>query len=129
MEYVLVLMAVALALKKNKTTYVSLKEIRKESEAIEKTHAMKLVDSLEDYLQELSDRRIVDIRSLNEIGINGVSSEGLESFLDALFERLRNSAGRNTKRTEVERLDDQLKRKFDFSHDPPPFSPLSIPWL
>ena len=70
-EYLLVLMAVVLTLRSKKKTYGSLKEVREQAETLEKTRGVKLVENLEDYAQYLSDRDILDIRSLNEIGING----------------------------------------------------------
>lgn len=103
-EHILTLSALVLALKRKKKAYVPLKDIREETENIEKNHDVKLTENLEDYLQELSDRRIVDIRSLNEIGINGVPAEKLEPFLDSLLERLRKSLGNRT--NEIQTISD-----------------------
>jgi hypothetical protein len=88
-EYLLVLVAVVLTLRGKKKAYSSLKEVREQAEILEKTRGANLVENLEDYVQNLSDRGILEIRSLNEIGINGVPAENLESFLESLFDRLR----------------------------------------
>jgi hypothetical protein len=87
-EQLLVLIAVVLCLKGKKKVYISLKEIREQCAIIEKARGLELVENLEDYVQDLSDRGILDIHSLKEIGINGVPAEKLESFLDGLFQRL-----------------------------------------
>ncbi len=88
-EHVLVLLAVVLSLRGRKKSYSSLKEIREEAEVLEKLHKSEtLVENLEELLQDLSDRGIVEIRSLTEIGINGVPVDKLQAFLDSLFERL-----------------------------------------
>ena len=95
LEHVLVLLSVVLALrgKKNKA-YCTLKEIREEVENVEKKHNKEgLADQLEELLQDLSDRGILEIRSLMEIGINGVPLDKLHLFLDALFKRLESSLG------------------------------------
>jgi hypothetical protein len=94
-EYLLALMAVVLALRDKKKAYCSLKEIREQAAILEKTRGVKLVENLEDYLQYLSDRGILDIRSLNEIGINGVPAEDLESFLESLLDSLRRRSGKD----------------------------------
>jgi archaeal cell division control protein 6 len=86
--HALALMAVAIALRSNRKTYATLKEIRQEASLLEKNRgATGLVEDLEDYLKELAEKRMVEISSL-EIGINGVSTERLTSFLDMLFLRL-----------------------------------------
>ena len=92
-EYVLVLIAVVLVLKSKKKPYCSLKEIREQALILEKSRGTKLVEKLEDYTQDLADRGILDIRSLNEISINGVPPEKLEAFLETLFGKLRQMEG------------------------------------
>ena len=39
----------------------------------------------------------MNIRSLSEIGINGVPIEKLESFLESLFDKLRSGLGKEDK--------------------------------
>ncbi len=50
---------------------------------------LKAIDEIEEYVQDLADRDIVDIKSLMSIGISKVSTEDLERFLEGLIERIR----------------------------------------
>jgi archaeal cell division control protein 6 len=88
-DHLLVLMGVVMALRGAKKAYCTLKEIREEVEILERTkNKPGLTNEIEDILQDLSDRGILEIRSLREVGINGVPLEKLNVFLNVLFRRL-----------------------------------------
>jgi cell division control protein 6 len=74
------LIAVVRAIRAKKRQYVELKDVR--------LHASELVDQLrekkidvEDYLDDLKARKLIDIRSLKEIGLHGASLAELEPIL------------------------------------------------
>jgi cell division control protein 6 len=74
------LIALVRALRAKKKQYVELKEIRSyASELIEEFKLKKL--DIEDYLHDLQVRKIIEIRSLKEIGIQGASLQELEPIL------------------------------------------------
>ncbi len=74
------LIALVRALRAKKKQYVELKEIRSyASELIEEFKLKKL--DIEDYLHDLHVRKIIEIRSLKEIGIQGASLQELEPIL------------------------------------------------
>jgi len=67
-------------LRGKKKQYVELKEIR--LRAIELTEEFKLKKfDIEDSLHELQVRKLIEIRSLKEIGIHGASLQELEPIL------------------------------------------------
>jgi cell division control protein 6 len=93
--HVLVLLAVVLSLRGRKKPYSTLKEIREEAETLERSRGGEgIAEDLEELLQDLCDRGIVEIRSLTEIGISGVPVDKLQAFLDSLFSRLASDLGR-----------------------------------
>jgi hypothetical protein len=47
------------------------------------------VDEIEECVEDLHDRGIVEIKSLTSIGISGVPTEALDRFLDTLIERIK----------------------------------------
>jgi cell division control protein 6 len=74
------LIALVRALRAKKKQYVELKEIRSyASELIEEFKLKKL--DIEDHLHDLQVRKIIEIRSLKEIGIQGASLQELEPIL------------------------------------------------
>jgi cell division control protein 6 len=87
--HLLALLAVVITLQGRARAYSSLMDIRAEAEVLEISKRKKgLASKIEDLVQDLADRGILEVRSLREIGINGVPLEKLESFLDTLFDRL-----------------------------------------
>ncbi|NWG09979.1 MAG: AAA family ATPase [Nitrososphaerales archaeon] len=84
-----VLLAIARALKRAKSSYVSLREIRSTCGIVCEEYRLKKIDEIEEQVQDLADRDIIDIKSLTSIGISGVSTEALERFLDKLVDRIR----------------------------------------
>jgi cell division control protein 6 len=74
------LMAVIRTIRARRKPYVELKEIRSSASDIAEEFKLKKLD-IEDHLQELSSKRIIDIRSLKEIGIMGTSFKDLEPLI------------------------------------------------
>lgn len=74
------LMALVRALKGKKKPYVELKDVRLYATELAEQLAMKKID-VEDYLDDLKARKLVDIKSLKEIGLHGASLAELEPVL------------------------------------------------
>jgi cell division control protein 6 len=75
-----VLLAVIHALRAKKRQYVDLKEIRLQGAGLAEQFKIKKLE-VEDYLDDLYSRKIVEIKSLKEIGINWASLHDLENLL------------------------------------------------
>lgn len=86
-EEKIVLLALVRSLNKEQP-YASLKEIRENIYLICEEFGIRPIKNVEENLQDLWDRRIIDFRSLLEIGISGAPVEALDNFLDGLIERL-----------------------------------------
>ncbi len=86
-----VLLGVVRALKGSRNPYVSLKEIRISTNMVCEENNLKPigVDEVEEYIEDLYDRGIVEIRSLSSIGISGAPTEALDTFIEGLIQRLR----------------------------------------
>ncbi|MFL6490654.1 MAG: Cdc6/Cdc18 family protein, partial [Nitrososphaera sp.] len=74
------LMALVRALKSKKKAYVALKDVRLYASEIADQLGMRRID-IEDYLEDLKARKLVEIRSLKEIGLHGASLAELEPVL------------------------------------------------
>lgn len=74
------LMAVIRTIRAKRKPYVELKEIRSSASDIAEEFKLKKLE-IEDHLDELSSKRIIDIRSLKEIGIMGASFKDLEPLV------------------------------------------------
>jgi cell division control protein 6 len=74
------LMALVRALKGKRKPYVELKDVRLYATELADQLGMKKID-VEDYLDDLKARRLVDIKSLKEIGLHGASLAELEPVL------------------------------------------------
>ncbi|MCJ7634917.1 AAA family ATPase [Candidatus Bathyarchaeota archaeon] len=83
----LVLLGLARALRNRKTPYVAYKEVQECSDLVAEEHGTRIrgVDHL---LQDLGDRGIVQIKSLTQIGIADIPTEGLIEYLNSLLERV-----------------------------------------
>lgn len=79
------LISLVRALKAKKKSYVELKDVRLYASELAEQLGMKKMD-VEDYLDDLKVRRLVDIKSLKEIGLHGASLAELEP---ALMSRIR----------------------------------------
>jgi cell division control protein 6 len=82
------LLAVARALKFRRSSYVSMRDIRSTAEVVCEELGLRPSGDLEDLLQDLYDRRIIDVRGPSKIGISGVALENLDRFLKSIMERL-----------------------------------------
>ena len=83
---ILTLMALVRALRIKKKQYVELKEIRLRMSELSEEFKLKKLD-IEDSLHDLQLRKIVEIRSLKEIGIHGASLQELEPILQKQIRR------------------------------------------
>jgi cell division control protein 6 len=79
-NHLLSLVALVRALKSKKKPYVELKEVRIYASELSEQLGMKKID-VEDYLDDLRVRKVVDIKSLKEIGLHGASLAELEPVL------------------------------------------------
>ena len=73
-------MALVRALKSSKKPYVELKDVRLYASEIAERLGMKKID-VEDYLDDLKTRRLVDIKSFKEIGLHGAALSEIEPVL------------------------------------------------
>jgi len=85
----LVLLGLVRSLQSQKAPYVSLNDIREGYQVVCEEYELKPTKEIEDSVQDLWDRGIVDMKSLTEFGISGVSTKDLENFLNGITERLR----------------------------------------
>lgn len=79
-NHVISLIAVVRALKSKKKQYVELREIRLHAAELAEQLGIKKME-VEDYLDDLKVRRLVEMRSLKEIGLHGASLAELEPVL------------------------------------------------
>ncbi len=91
----LILVGVARALKSRRASYVSLGEVRRMVEGVCEEYRSKpfTSDFLEDCIQDLADRGIIDAKGINHIGISGVSLEDMGRFLNNIMERMSDRLG------------------------------------
>ncbi|RJS74276.1 hypothetical protein CW710_01885 [Candidatus Bathyarchaeota archaeon] len=88
-EEKLVLLALARALSLRKTPYVPLREIREMTRIVCEEYGREPIEEVDEYVQDLADRRIVDVRSLTRIGISNAPAEDLDRFLVNIIQRLK----------------------------------------
>ncbi|UCH37094.1 MAG: AAA family ATPase [Candidatus Bathyarchaeota archaeon] len=69
--------------------YASLIEIRENVDVLCENYSLRPIKHVEEFLQDLWDRQIIDLKSLMEIGISGAPVADLDTFLDNIIERLR----------------------------------------
>jgi len=79
-NHLISLMALVRALKSSKKPYVELKDVRLYASEIAERLGMKKID-VEDYLDDLKTRRLVDIKSFKEIGLHGAALLEIEPVL------------------------------------------------
>jgi archaeal cell division control protein 6 len=82
----LALMAVVKTLQVRRKQYVELKEIRLHALELADEHKIRKFD-VEDYLDDLLDRKIIEMKSLKEIGINGTALSELEPILQSQLKK------------------------------------------
>jgi DNA-binding transcriptional regulator LsrR (DeoR family) len=81
-NHIVSLVAVVRALKSKKKQYVELKDVRLHAAELAEQLGIKKME-VEDYLDDLKARRLVEMRSLKEIGLHGASLAELEPVLMA----------------------------------------------
>ncbi|MEM2922494.1 MAG: AAA family ATPase [Candidatus Bathyarchaeia archaeon] len=87
-EEKLVLMSIARTLRQRRSPYASLREIRSMVGVVREELGLNIREDIEDYVQDLADRNIIEIRSLKQIGISGLALDDLDRFLNSLIERI-----------------------------------------
>jgi Cdc6-like AAA superfamily ATPase len=80
-SHLLTLMAIVKAQNKRKKQYIELKEIRIYALELADEHKIKKFE-FEDYMNDLLDRKIIEMKSLKEIGMNITSLAELEPLLE-----------------------------------------------
>ncbi|HYY40616.1 MAG TPA: hypothetical protein VE692_05150, partial [Nitrososphaera sp.] len=79
-NHLITLMALVRALKSKKKPYVELKDVRLYASELADQLGVKKID-IEDYLDDLMARKLVDVKSLKAIGLHGASLAELEPVL------------------------------------------------
>jgi cell division control protein 6 len=79
-NHILSLMALVRALRSKKRPYVGLKDVRLYASELADQLGMKKID-IEDYLDDLNARKLVEVKSLKAIGLHGASLAELEPVL------------------------------------------------
>jgi archaeal cell division control protein 6 len=79
-NHLISLVAVVRALRAKRKPYVELKDVRLHASELAEQLSVKKLE-VEDYLDDLKARRLVDIKSLKEIGLHGASLAELEPVL------------------------------------------------
>jgi cell division control protein 6 len=87
-EHLIALLAIMRSLKGRDAPYVGLREVRLDAKVICEEKGLSPMEDVEEYVQDLSDRGLVEVRSLKEIGIPGAPGEHLEKYLDSLLKRV-----------------------------------------
>ncbi|UCH01754.1 MAG: AAA family ATPase, partial [Candidatus Bathyarchaeota archaeon] len=85
----LILVGIVRALKRKRSPYASLNEIRSMVGVVCEEFEFKPIKNIEENIQDLIDRNIVDLKSLIQIGISGVTLENLDDYLNNLLEKIR----------------------------------------
>ncbi len=89
LEHALALLSVVLCLRGTKQSFCSFREIRSQAELLARVRRSEtLVAHLDELLQDLVEKRIVQMRSFREIGILAVPVDNLFRFLDAILQRM-----------------------------------------
>ncbi|MBO3803126.1 MAG: AAA family ATPase [Candidatus Brockarchaeota archaeon] len=79
-----VLIAVIRALKAKKVAYVTMKDVRSSYQVVCEEMNLKPKIELEEILQDLRERGIIEVPALTKIGISGASAEKIEKVLDEI---------------------------------------------
>lgn len=85
----LVLLGLVRSLQAQRASYLSLSDIREGYLVVCEEYGIKPLKEIEQSVQDLCDREIVDMKSLTEFGISGASTKEVESFLNGIIQRLR----------------------------------------
>lgn len=88
----LILLGLARALLGCNTSYVGLTEIREAYRIVCEEQNVKHLEDIEEQIQDLIDRGIVEMKSLKRLGISHVATRDLERFLNTILQRLRGTS-------------------------------------
>lgn len=89
-EEKVVLIGIVRTLQLKRRAYATLKDIKLNIGVVTEEFGIgRLKGGVNEYVQDLCDRGIIDIKSLLEIGISGVALEDLNRFLNSLITRLK----------------------------------------
>ena len=83
------LLALVRALRDSRSAYSSLRDVRSICGIICEEYGLKPFDDIEEHVQDLADRDIIDIKSLTKIGISGVPTDTLVQYLDGLNDKIK----------------------------------------
>jgi len=83
------LLALVRSLRDSKTAYSSLRDVRTICGIICEEYGLKPFDDIEEHVQDLADRDIINIKSLTKIGISGVPTDALAQYLDGLNDKIK----------------------------------------
>jgi cell division control protein 6 len=91
----LVLMAIARILRNKRSPYVPLKDVRSMVAVVCEEYKSKHItpDDLEDHIQDLADRGIIDMKGINQIGVSGVALDDMDKLLSNIMDRVRDRLG------------------------------------
>jgi len=87
----LLLLGLVRTLLSSRTPYAGLREIKEAYRIVCEEHNVKPVEEIEELIQDLVDRRVIEMKSLTKMGILHVSAEDLERLLNSILQRLRGS--------------------------------------
>ena len=85
----LILLGIARSLERKNDPYVSLREIREAYLMVCEERGVKPAEEIDEHVEDLRVRGIVDMKSLTKFGISDVPAEKLRRFLNGITERLK----------------------------------------
>jgi len=83
-----VLLGIVRSLKTEGSPYVSLNDIRTSVDMVCEEHNIRKMENIEDHVQSLNNKGIIEVKSLTKIGMSGLSAEDLSKYLDNLIEKV-----------------------------------------
>ena len=84
----IVLLALVRCLQASKEPYASLRDVRDMTEVVCEEFRVRKFKDVEEHVQDLHDRGIIEIKSLTRIGISGVTAQDLGKYLDNILRRV-----------------------------------------
>lgn len=84
----IVLLALARALRRKKSAYVSFEEIRSNCALLAEELKIK-VENIDYAIQDMGDKGIVNVKSIVQIGISDVPTEDLIAYINSIIDRVR----------------------------------------
>ncbi len=84
----LLLLGMVRTLLSHKTPYTGLREIRESYRIVCEEHNVQPIEDVEERIQDLVDRGVMEMKSLKKLGISHVAAEDLERFLNGILQRL-----------------------------------------